>query len=106
MCQLSSTEAQVVIYYEDAGTSTLPTSQPQMYSIIGCVNDALERIIPTFEISPREPETTNVLDATVGQNATGVWLWHMNKVSFRTDFSNPVIHLAKEGNFSYPHSLQ
>ena len=93
--------ALAVIYYDGADTSKLPTTQPQIYPI-GCANDDLSKTVPMYSIAPGEPDTTIVLDATVGQNASGVWLWYMNNSSFRTDFSNPVLQLAKDGNTSYP----
>jgi FtsP/CotA-like multicopper oxidase with cupredoxin domain len=66
--------AKAVIYYENADTSKLPDSYPQQYSNVGCANDALDSTVPAFVIDPGEPETTIVLDATVGQNTSGVWL--------------------------------
>ena len=97
--------ALAVIFYDDADTKQLPTTQPQNYAV-GCANDPLSQTVPEYPVALPEPATTVVLDATVGQNASGVWLWYMNKSSFQSDFSNPVLQLAKAGNTSYPYSPQ
>jgi len=71
---------------------------------VGCANDALEQTIPMYHIEPGDPADTMTLNMTVGQNASGVWLWYMDDSSFRTDYNQPVLLLAKGGNTSYPDS--
>lgn len=64
--------ALAVIYYDDSDKKKLPTTQPSIYTNVGCANDPLSQTIPEYRMTPGEPDTTIVVDATVGQNASGV----------------------------------
>ncbi|EXJ86608.1 hypothetical protein A1O3_03561 [Capronia epimyces CBS 606.96] len=96
--------ALAVLYYENADVDGLPKSSPWNSPSIGCANDPLETTVPMYAINPGEPAETTTLNMTVGQNATGHWLWYMNNSSFRTDYNQPVLLLAEGGNTSYPDS--
>jgi FtsP/CotA-like multicopper oxidase with cupredoxin domain len=97
--------AVAVVMYDKASTSTIPTSTPQPYTP-GCNNDPLASTVPVYAINPGTPATTQTIDITVAQNATGSWLWYMNGTSFRGDYNDPTLLLAKAGNTSYPYSPQ
>ena len=96
--------ALAAIYYEKADTTAEPTSQPWTYDNVGCANDDLSGTVPTYAISPGEPDVTITLEITAGQNDSSVWLWYMNNSSFRTDYNGPVLEHANKGNTSYPDS--
>ncbi len=95
--------AVAVLYYEDAEIGAWPTSSPWEYPS-GCANDPLTSTVPLYSISPGLPAETVTLNMTVGQNTSDVWVWYMNDSSFRTDYNQPVLLLAKDGNTSYPDS--
>ena len=97
--------AVAVVMYDKASTTTVPTSTPQPYTP-GCNNDPLASTVPVYPINPGTPATTQTIDITVAQNATGSWLWYMNGTSFRGDYNDPTLLLAKAGNTSYPYSPQ
>jgi hypothetical protein len=97
--------ALAVIMYDKASTSAVPTSTPQRYTA-GCANDPLASTVPVYPMNPGTPAITHTINITVGQNATGNWLWYMNGSSFRTNYNNPTLLLAKAGNTSYPYSPQ
>lgn len=48
------------------------------------------------------PTTTQEVDISIGNNASGNTLFFMNGVSFRGNYENPVLLLANLGNVSYP----
>ena len=94
-------EAVAIIYYNKANTKTaIPTSKPQTYTV-GCANDPLSEIVPSYPINPSAPGSITTVNVTVGPNATGSWLWSMNGVSTRTDYNNPTLLDAARGNYSF-----
>lgn len=95
-----------IIYYDNDSSSTEPKSSPWPNPLVGCNNDPLDVTVPMYPIDPGIPATTITLDLTVGQNNSGVWLWYTNNSTFRTDYNDPVLLLAKEGNTSYPDTPQ
>jgi len=55
-------------------------------------------------MKPGNPAVTIPITITAGPNSTLNWLWYMNGSSSRTDYNDPVLLLAKQGNISYPYS--
>lgn len=113
-------QALAVIYYNKASASTVPNSKVQPYTP-GCLNvsrssipksrtlwlithaqDPLSQTIPTYPIAVGNPSITETVNITVAPNATGTWLFSMNGESYRGDYNNPTLLLAKQGNTSYP----
>lgn len=56
--------------------------------------------------SDPSPATTEKIDIEFGQNASGNWLFTMNKSAFRANFNNPILLLSNTGNNSYPDDPQ
>lgn len=90
-------QARAIIYYDNAGNSSLPNTTAQVYDNVGCANDNLERTIPSYPIAIEEPQTTQTINMTVSRNETGSWLWYMNNSSYFGDTSNPTLLLANKG---------
>ena len=93
-------QALAVVYYEKANTSSVPTSQPAAYTP-GCDNDQLATTVPFFPIPAKQPTTTLNLDLTVAHNASNQWVWSVNNKTYRADWNNPELLLAKQGNLSF-----
>lgn len=95
--------AVAAVYYDQADTAKTPTSRA--WDIPGadiCANEDLGRTEPLYPISLPAPTFTHSMGIEVFKNASDVWLWKFNGVSMRTNYNNPVLLLANEGNFSYP----
>ncbi|KIV88855.1 hypothetical protein PV10_08492 [Exophiala mesophila] len=92
--------ALAIVQYEQTEPMVLPRSTP--WSVPdSCDNDPLEKTIPLYKMSPGAPEATYTLGMTVGQDESGVWLWHMNSSSFRADVSYPSLLQAQTGNLTF-----
>ncbi|KAL2129208.1 hypothetical protein VTI74DRAFT_8087 [Chaetomium olivicolor] len=95
--------AVAVVYYDQADTSSAPSSRAWDIPDPGtCDNEDLRITEPLYPIPLPEPTFTQAMDIEVFKNASNVTLWKFNGVSMRTDYNNPVILLANEGNFTYP----
>ena len=94
------------IYYPQANTNSTPTSTaavvPQQ-----CTNDDLSKTVPFYPFGAvANPATTIQLDVTYAQNASKIYLWHVNNQTFRANYDNPILLLAAQGNISYPTNPQ
>jgi FtsP/CotA-like multicopper oxidase with cupredoxin domain len=96
--------ALAAVLYDKADNDTAPKSTAwNVPDPATCENDPLESTIPYFPIaSVPEPEFVQNIDITFGPNASDIFTWKMNNVSFRGDYNAPVLLLANQGNFSYP----
>ncbi|KAI2954772.1 CAZyme family AA1 [Aspergillus niger] len=92
------------IYYEDADTATWPTTTTTTtWSSNNCANDPLNLTIPYYlQTPPSTPATTQTIEITLGENATGHTLFYVNNSTFRSDYNTPLLLLGKAGNFSDP----
>ena len=80
-----SPEAVAAIYYEQANTSTLPTTTSSISSVkIGsCYNDALSATVPYYPIAPPpNPQSTQQMNITFQSNGTNN-LFFVNNSTFR-----------------------
>ncbi|KAI9673316.1 MAG: hypothetical protein M1829_004082 [Trizodia sp. TS-e1964] len=94
-----------IVYYENADKNKLPTSQPQVdNTTLPCSNDPLELTVPVYPIAPSPvADTTQEINLNYTFNASGNFLWTMNKSTFRANYNNPLLLLASEGNTTYPY---
>lgn len=92
------------IYYENANLTAAPGnySTPWTDTTDPCANDPLTDTVPVQQLSPGEPEQTINMDVYFAVNATGHLVWTINNSTFRGDYNNPLLLLAKSGNTSYP----
>ncbi|KAI9847326.1 MAG: hypothetical protein M1837_002913 [Sclerophora amabilis] len=103
-CSLANKpNALAAIYYEKADTKLKPTTKAQPYTEENCNGDDLSKTVPVYQITPDPiPAARQDVDITFGRNASGNWLWSMNNSTFRANYNNPLLLLAKLGNTSYP----
>ncbi|AEO54598.1 laccase with copper binding domain [Thermothelomyces thermophilus ATCC 42464] len=95
--------AVAAVYYDQADTSTTPSSRAWDVLDPGtCTNDDLDITEPLFPIPLPEPTLTHTMDIELFTNASNVTLWKFNGVSMRADYNSPVLLLANDGNFTYP----
>jgi Multicopper oxidase len=67
----------------------------------------LAKNIPFHPARPsRPPAVTQEIDVVLGVNSSGNSLFFVNNISFRGNYDNPVLLLAKLGNTSYPDDPQ
>jgi FtsP/CotA-like multicopper oxidase with cupredoxin domain len=93
--------ALAAIYYESADLKTLPTSQALPNLTPGCANDPLEKTIPSYPITPGNPDVTVTLNMTIRTDSNGVWRWYMNNSTFNGNYSSPVLELANAGKTDF-----
>jgi len=112
-CSLTSQpDAVAIVYYNHAavalGTPNTTAWPAWTASVTGqCANDPLTETVPWFPITPDPaPPVTQNIDIEFGQNASGNFLWTMNKSSFRANYNQPILLLSNLGNNSYPDSPQ
>lgn len=99
--------ALAAIYYQNANTSASPnpkTSIAQADTTDPCTNDGMA--VPAYEIPVADPSTTINMAVNVSVNATGHLVWTINESSFRGNYNNPLLLLARNGNDSYPSDPQ
>jgi hypothetical protein len=99
-----STEAVAAVYYQNANTSSLPTTTSGLTSgqLNDCGNDPLSETVAFCPITPDpNPPTTDTIEITFGSNGTA-FIWFMNNSSFRGDYNDPVLLDAKAGNVTFP----
>ncbi|KAI9734864.1 MAG: hypothetical protein M1834_001944 [Cirrosporium novae-zelandiae] len=94
--------ALAVVYYEDADTNYKPNTSSYNIDLSNCDNDPLNETVPSYPLTPPEPDTTTTMVMTYEQNSTGSWNWLMDGITFRADYNSPVLLLANQGNYSYP----
>ena len=98
--------ALATIYYEKSNTSAVPNSIAQVDNTSPCANDALSKSIPLYKIASGSPATTADIEVNFGLNATGHFVWTMNNSTFRSNYNDPLLLLAKTGNTSYPYNAE
>ncbi|KAG9236721.1 Cupredoxin [Amylocarpus encephaloides] len=108
-CSLSlNPDATAIVYYkhDDLLKNRINGSTPWPEFLASknvCENDPLNQTVPWFPMKPDpSPPTTETIDITFGQNSTGFWQWFMNGSSFRANFNQPILLLAKTGSTSFP----
>ena len=103
-CSLASQpDGLALVYYPNANTSAVPTSQAYLDTTNPCANDDLSTEVPYFPIAPpATPAVTTEVQVNFEINSTGHFLWTMNNSSFRVDYNDPILFLANQGNDSYP----
>lgn len=101
--EASQPNALAVIFYDQADQTKAPTSTAWNIPDPGtCANDDLSLTVPYYSLAAATPSTTQTMVIDFIVNATGSFLWRLDGVSFRTNFNEPVLLLAEQGNFSYP----
>ncbi|MCJ1354255.1 MAG: hypothetical protein MMC33_004242 [Icmadophila ericetorum] len=110
-CSAGSTtggsHAFAAIYYQNANTSSIPTTTATAYDDSHCGNDDLSLTTPVFPITPpTTPAVSQTININFGLNTTGFFVWTMNGESFRANYDNPLLLLANLGNTSYPDDPQ
>jgi len=100
--------AVAAIYYEDADTTSIPTSSPSYTDaqLASCKNDDLSLTVPYYPIAPAEtPGETQSLTITYANNATanttGYNVWYINNQTFRADYNDPVLLEANLGTTDF-----
>lgn len=103
-CSLASQpDGLAMVYYPNASTSAVPTSQAFVDNTNPCANDDLSTEVPYFPLTPTTtPAVTTDISVNFEINSTGNFLWTMNNSSFRVDYNDPILFLANQGNDSYP----
>ena len=95
-----------IIYYQNANKTSVPNTTAQADNTDPCSNDALSTTVPQFPMDVGTPATTELIDANFAINSTGHLIWLMNNQTFRGNYNNPLLLLAKAGNVSYPFDPQ
>jgi len=96
--------ALAAIYYPNANTSSRPVSTAWTTTSTSCGNDPLSSTTPIYPITPNpSPGGTTTVAITGAFNSTGHFVWEMNGSTFRGDYNDPLLLLAKTGNTSYPY---
>ncbi|KAK4139513.1 laccase-2 [Dichotomopilus funicola] len=95
-------------YFDDPNVVPQPNPWPAFTAAIQvCENEPLENTEPWYPLaSPPTTATTYVLNMTLGQNASGSYLWYMNNSTFRGNYNHPILLLSNLGNNSYPDDPQ
>lgn len=106
-----SPEAVAAIYYEDADTTAIPTTNSTIdpARLDECHNDPLSVTQPFYSITP-DPNPATIQDITIafkpnnteGPASEQFLLWFINNSTFRIDYNDPVLLEAKLGNTMFP----
>lgn len=91
-----------IIYYQNANSTSEPTSTAWPLDGTQCANDPLTQTIPFTPITPPQSQTTVNIDLNFEINQTGHFLFTMDGSTFRTDYNAPILPLAITGNDSFP----
>ncbi|KAH7052136.1 multicopper oxidase-domain-containing protein [Macrophomina phaseolina] len=67
-----------------------------------CKNDDLSQTVPFFPKPVAEPDVTETIEVDLFTNATGHHVWIMNNRTQRTNYNEPVLLLANQGNSTFP----
>lgn len=85
-------DGRAIIYYSGADPSAAPTSTGSAAPANNlCQNDPLNKTVPAYAIPAAEADTIITLTIAIGANATGVFHWTMNGVTYQGDLDNPVL---------------
>ncbi|ESZ96035.1 laccase precursor [Sclerotinia borealis F-4128] len=86
------------IYYDNANTTTAPTTTGVAWDSNDCANDPLHLTVPYTAVKPPDtPAITQNMEITVGVNSSGSALFTVNNITFRADYNSPLLLLAKQG---------
>ncbi|KAL8736782.1 MAG: hypothetical protein Q9166_000148 [cf. Caloplaca sp. 2 TL-2023] len=96
--------ALAAIYYKKANITGVPSpnSTAQIDTTDPCSNDALSETIPATKMTPATPAKVISMNVGIHVNATGHLEWTINNQTFRGNYNNSLLLLAKTGNVSYP----
>ena len=101
-------EVVAAIFYENADKSQPPvtTANDDAYEST-CAGDALDKTVPLMQVTPPEPDYTDVIPIEFQPNGsdsdpTTRLLWYMQGQTFRIDYNDPMLLEAKMGNLSFP----
>ncbi|QDS68790.1 hypothetical protein FKW77_005840 [Venturia effusa] len=97
-----STQATAAVYYENADTDSLPSTNASWTSaqLQHCGNDALSLTTPLCKIPLPTPAVTETVDMTFGSNGTN-FVWFMNNSTFRGDYNHALISAVNNGNLTF-----
>ncbi|KIW35406.1 uncharacterized protein PV07_02104 [Cladophialophora immunda] len=93
---------QGIIYYTGSDPSTPPTStgaQPPLNS--NCQNDPLATTVPQYVMPVANPDTTITITIAGAPDASGVFHWTMNGVSYDGDLSSSLLAEAISGQTEF-----
>jgi hypothetical protein len=99
-----SPEAVAAVYYENANTTALPTTNSSLTAteLATCGNDPLSETVALCPIIPDpKPPTSENITIVFGSNGTA-FIWFINNSSFRGDYNSPVLIDAHNGNLTFP----
>jgi hypothetical protein len=105
-CSFTSTvspEALAVVYYQNADTNSVPTTNSSLTDaqLTDCGNDPLELTTAFCALTPAATaDTTDVVDITFGSNGTN-FVWFMNNSTFHGDYNDPLLGAVKAGNLTF-----
>jgi FtsP/CotA-like multicopper oxidase with cupredoxin domain len=92
------------IYYENADTSVLPTSQPFVVMDNTCAEDSLALKVPAYAVQPSANHWKQDLSLTLEVNETNQFEFRINGEAWHADYSTPLLPQIAAGNFSFePH---
>lgn len=98
-----SPEGVAAIYYEQANTTSVPTTNSTVSTsaLTSCQNDPLSETVPYYSITPATPDLVQEVDITYQSNGT-TNLFYMNNSTFRANYNDPVLLDAKENHTDFP----
>lgn len=99
-----SPEAVAAIYYENANTTSAPTTTSSITTdqLGDCGNDPLSNTTALCSITPDpDPPVSQNIDIVFGSNGTA-FVWFMNNSSFRGDYNSPVLQDVQQNNLTFP----
>jgi FtsP/CotA-like multicopper oxidase with cupredoxin domain len=98
-----SPEGLAAVYYEDADTDSIPTTDSSLTAdqLTDCGNDPLELTTAFCSLTPApEADTTDIVTITFGNNGTN-FVWFMNNSTFHGDYNDPLLGAVKSGNLTF-----
>lgn len=91
-------DAYAIVYYQNADTTTEPTTTKWPVDDSYCGNDPLPSAVPYFPIAPPPVDTRVDVAVSFAINSTGNFIWTVDGSSFRTDYNNPILPLLQANN--------
>jgi FtsP/CotA-like multicopper oxidase with cupredoxin domain len=97
-----SPNAVAAVYYEDADTTSVPstTSDVTAAQLAVCKNDELTLGIPLCKIPLEEPTTTQDITFDFRSNGTN-FIWFVDNQTYRGDYNQPILLQANKGDLDY-----
>ncbi|KAF2009296.1 multicopper oxidase [Aaosphaeria arxii CBS 175.79] len=101
-----SPNALAAVYYEDADTNAIPTTETDVTAeqLSTCKNDPLTEGTPLCKIAVADPSTIEKIDFEFRSNGTNfIWFVEssMTNSSYRGDYNDPILLQAKNGDLQY-----